>query len=153
MTHQLERDFEARPARTFLKVGIIFIIIISIFGLVAGAIGLITLPFRATRGVVERTFQPDAMIGNYEWFKRQVQDVKAMDARLAASRNAKVSFEESAGGREKWSFEDKQEWGRLNSIILGLENQRAGMVAEYNARSEMANRSLFKTADLPETLQ
>lgn len=102
--------------------------------------------------VIQRTLTTDNIVSNYEWFKQQVQDVGAMDRRLETQHSAMATFEKSAGPRSDWTFEDRTEHARLNAIIAGLEGQRAAMVAEYNARTQMANRDLFRTNDLPETL-
>ena len=130
------------------------LIFLGVIGIViAGtAINLNTLPFRAASGVAERTFNADNMIHNYEWFKRQYQDVRAIDVKIDASEDAKKAFEASAGDRASWKFEDRQEWSRLNNVLLGLRGQRASMVAEYNAKTQMANRNLFRTGDLPAEL-
>lgn len=106
---------------------------------------------QATR-VAERTFNADNMIRQYEWFKQQNQDIIAIDAQLAARRAAVADFETSAGPRADWRFDDRQEWGRLTSVVRGLEGQRTQMVAEYNARAEMMNRDIFRTRDLPERI-
>jgi hypothetical protein len=147
-----EKRFEEKPLRTTFKFGSGLAVALIGISLVAGAVALVVTPFWTASGIVQRTANPDNVIQNYEWFKRQVQDVAAIDSRLQASRRALDVYLASAGDRSKWTFEDKQEFSRLNSIILGLEGQRASMVAEYNARSQMANRALFKTSDLPETL-
>lgn len=147
-----EKDFDARPARTAFKAGSLALFVVGGLVVVGGGVGLLTLPFRAATGVAERTMNPDNVIANYEWFKRQVQDVRAMDEKIGVASVTLEAFEKSAGPRDAWKFDDRQEWGRLNSVLLGLRNQRASMVAEYNARSQMANRTLFKTNDLPETL-
>lgn len=147
-----EKRFEERPRRTILAAGVSAIAIIGVLVVVGAGVGLITLPFRTGAGIVERALSPDNVIANYEWFKRQYQDVQAIDIRLAASREAQVAFEASAGDRASWKFDDRQEWSRLNSIVLGLQGQRASMVAEYNARTQMANRDLFRTGDLPSSL-
>lgn len=102
--------------------------------------------------VFEKTFDADNMVGNYEWFKQQYQDIKAIDTKIVSTQSSFDTFITSAGDRSTWTFEDKQEFGRLNTIINGLKNQRASMVAEYNARASMANRNIFRTNDLPESL-
>ncbi|WLR90925.1 hypothetical protein [Shinella zoogloeoides] len=122
--------------------------------IIAGAtVSLVTLPVRAVTGVAERTFNPDNMIHNYEWFKRQYQDVQAIGVKIGAAEASIAVFEKSAGERSTWKFEDRQEWNRLNNVLLGLQGQRASMVAEYNAKTQMANRNLFRTGDLPAELQ
>ena len=77
--------------------------------------------------VAQKTFDADNMIGNYEWFHQQYEDVKAFDARLVAATAAKTAFEQSAGPRDSWKFDERQEWNRLNTIVLGLTGQRAAM--------------------------
>lgn len=152
MPNKWEERFEARPIRTTFTFGSGLVIAVIGISMVGGAVWLATMPFRTAGGIISRTADPDNVIQNYEWFKRQVQDVKAFEAKIKLASVAVDSFEQSAGTRDKWTFEDKQEYARLNSVVLGLESQRESMVSEYNARTQMANRSLFKTSDLPETL-
>ena len=152
MTNSWDKRFDEKPLRTTFTFGSGLAVALIGISMVAGGVWLVTVPFRTASGIIERTADPDNVIANYEWFKRQVQDVKAFDAKIMLASLKVEGFEKSAGPREKWTFDDKQEHARLNSVVLGLESQRASMVAEYNARSQMANRSLFKTNDLPETL-
>lgn len=147
-----EKRFEEKPRRTAFNVGVSVILVATGLSFVGGAAFILTAPLRTVTGIVDRVSNPDNVLANYEWFKRQVQDVKAIDVRLEVSRQTLQRFEASAGSRTAWTFEDKQEHSRLSSIILGLEGQRAAMVAEYNARTQMANRDIFRTNDLPETL-
>jgi hypothetical protein len=102
--------------------------------------------------IVEKTLDANNVIYNYEWFKRQYNDVIAFDQKIDLAQRQITKFEDSAGPRTNWTFEDKQEANRLNSVVLGLQTQRESMIAEYNAKSSMVNRSIFKTGDLPETL-
>ncbi len=147
-----EKKFEDRPLRTTFTFGTGLVLALIGISMMGGLFWLVTTPFRTASGIIQRTADPDNVIANYEWFKRQVQDVKAMDAKLDFTSLQVDAFTKSAGPRTAWTFEDKQEYSRLNSVLLGLQGQRAAMVAEYNARTEMANRSLFKTSDLPPTL-
>lgn len=99
--------------------------------------------------VVTKTLDADNIIYNYEWFKRQFNDIEAFSQQLTFAKDAVENFKKDSGPREKWTFEDKQEYARLNSIVLGLQNTRQAMIADYNAKSSMVNRSIFKTGDLP----
>lgn len=106
----------------------------------------VTLP----ASIANKTLQPDNVIQNYEWFKQQYQDVKAIDRKIDNAKQSKRDLIDGlSSDRSSWSFDQNQEFARLGSIVLGLENQRASMVAEYNARTQMANRDLFRTSDLP----
>lgn len=152
-TSEWEKSFEDRPARTALRLGLTIVGIMAVLSVVIWLIGMALFPAQQAGRVLTKTFDADNMIYNYEWFKRQNQDVQAIGTKLTAAEQAQSIFEQSAGSRDGWKFDDRTEWNRLNTIVLGLRNQRASMVAEYNARSEMANRSIFKTGDLPLTLQ
>lgn len=148
-----EDRFERKPAGTTLRLLLVGFGIIVVLGVVGFFTGLIANPFVQTKRIIEKTIDADNVLYNYEWFKTQNQDVIAIDVKLAAAAKAKSDFETSAGARETWGFEDKQEWNRLNTIVLGLTGQRASMVSLYNARSEMANRDIFKSGDLPARLE
>ena len=47
---------------------------------------------------------------------------------------------------------DREEYSRQRAILIGLRQQRADLVSEYNARSRMVNRVLFKGNDTPERI-
>lgn len=123
--------------------------ILSVGSCVANKVGYIG---NQANRVFEKTFDADNMVGNYEWFKQQYQDIKAYDVKITASQLSFDTFLNSAGDRKTWTFEDKQEYNRQNTVINALKIQRASMVAEYNARASMANRNIFRTNDLPESL-
>lgn len=128
---------------------------------VAGIAFLIVTPgactlyniYTAPSRVINRTVSTDNIITNYEWFKTQYNDILAIDKKIKTNRDQIDQFKNDAGPRDKWTFEDKNELARLNSISAGLAGHRAEMVATYNARSKMVNRSIFKSADLPETVE
>lgn len=103
--------------------------------------------------IIEKTMDADNVLNNYEWFKQCYEDIKATDIKIKNAEQQIMSFEESAGPRKDWSFEDKNEHARLNSVLLGLQNYREEQVAKYNARSKMVNRKIFKSGELPESVQ
>jgi hypothetical protein len=111
---------------------------LGVFGSVASAPGR----------VVKRTMETDNILYNYEWFKRQYQQVGAVDGQIG---DAKADLDEYASriGNGDVTFQQEAEYSRLRSILTGLRNQRRNYVAEYNARARMANRSLFMGRDLP----
>lgn len=148
-----EKSFEDKPVRTTTKFFLSALAVITVVSIAGWGVKMVLYPAQQAGRIVTKTLDADNVINNYEWFKRQRQDVLAIDAKLSAAQDTQKSFETSAGVRDNWKFDDRTEWNRLNSIVLGLRGQRASMVAEYNARSAMANRSIFKTAELPETLQ
>jgi len=80
-------------------------------------------PFSVVRGLAKKVVKENAIIQNYEWFY-------AMKAEIDATRNkAKIA----AGTPEE------------KGIRMVLES----MIAEYNAKSNMVTRTLWKADDLP----
>lgn len=144
-------DFEDHPILTIFKwIGVLMLVSITL-----SVFGVLSMPFRSAVGVAERTLDPDALIYNYEWFKTQYQDIRSFDTRIQNAQDALTSFNESYKGitRDKWPFEATQRETELNSILLGLKNQKALMVAEYNARAKMANRNFVKFDDVPDHIE
>lgn len=129
-------------------------VVLSICGGLIGVVGFGLNPFRQAGRVINKTIDADNVIYNYEWFKQRYEDIQAIDAKIVFSSRAVAQFKEDAGERTDWKREDREEHSRLSSIKLGLEQQAADLVAEYNARSRMANRAIFKAGDveLPERI-
>jgi hypothetical protein len=127
-----------------------FTFLTSMVGMiVAGLYWAVTTP----AGVVQRVTQPEIVIERYEWFESQVADVKAADEQIAAAQKAIDRFKEEAGPRSGWKFDERQEYARLTETHDGLEFYRSRLVADYNAKSRMITRSLWKRRDLPYDLK
>ena len=135
--------------------GLLFVL--SIFSLF---MGIATLPFHAASNsvntaheIIDKTINADNAIYNYEWFKQQDQDIKAMDAKVRIAEEAVLSFEAVAGPRTQWTFEDKTEDARLRSVALGNRTQYENLIADYNARASMANRDIFREGLIPNVIE
>jgi len=139
--------------------GYILLIIGVFFGISVAALGLKALFFplhvaekevQLGHDVVDKTLDADNAIYNYEWFKRQKEQIDATNKKLQIADEAAASFSEEAGPRKDWTFEDKNESARLHAISQGIESQLKDMIAEYNARTKMANRNIFEDGILPD---
>jgi hypothetical protein len=139
-------------------VGLFFAGIFGVAVLVALGLGLRILLFpvhvldkeiETGYGVVDKTLTAQNAIYNYEWFKQQYEDIRANAKKIENAQLSAADFRVAAGVRSDWTFEDKTEDARLQSIVLGLQNQQEQLVADYNARMKMANRILFKDTLLP----
>jgi len=122
--------------------------LVVVLSVVIGVTGFVLNPFRQARRIIDKTFDADNVIHNYEWFKQRWQDVQAIDAKVTSSQAAVSQFKAEAGPRGSWKRDDRMESSRLSAVLLGLQQQRADMAAEYNARSKMANRAIFKGGDV-----
>ena len=138
--------------------GIITLVIMCIVGLIIAGIGikLVFFPVHTAQQqldtaykTVDKVLDADNAIYNYEWFKQQHEDIQAKKTMLDNASIAVDNFEQTAGERSNWTFEDKNEYNRLNTIKLGIKNQLEQMIADYNARSKMATRNIFEDSVLP----
>lgn len=103
--------------------------------------------------IIEKTVDADNVIYNYEWFHQAYEDIQATDIKIQNTEAQVVQFKSEAGNRANWDFSDKEEYSRINSVLLGLQNYRQDVVAKYNARSKMVNRKIFKGKTAPEEIQ
>lgn len=142
-------NFENNPTKSITKIifwiiGILFLITISVT-----VIKTLLLPAKTAADVIEKTLDANNVLANYEWFKQQYNDWEAIKSKVQQAENSVTTFKSEAGDRAKWTFEDKEESARLQSIADGLKYQKEDIESKYNARSKMLNRNLFKTNDLP----
>jgi hypothetical protein len=143
-----------------MKEGCAIIALVAIL-LVGGAIfslatGIISFPFhmagneiQTAHDVVDKTINADNAIYNYEWFKQTYEDINAQKAQLSNAQQTFDSFVAGSGDRKNWTFEDKNEYSRLSSVVLGIKNNLEQTIANYNARAKMANRAIFQNSILP----
>jgi len=141
-----EEAVEKGPMSLLLKV------VVPIMVLIIGASVLMFIgnPLKQGARIVNKTIDADNVIYNYEWFKKQFRAVGAIDSKIKSQAEAVVIFKEDAGDRSDWTYSDKDELSRLRSIEIGLKQQRQDMIANYNAKANMANRKIFMGNDCPD---
>lgn len=128
---------------TFFLKGILPAIVI--IGMVSWGISVLSKQAQ----VLDEVMQPQNIIQNYEWFELTYNDALALDRQIKGAKLQIGAFEESAGDRSDWDRVDKTEHARLNAILQGLRQQRDSVIADYNARSNLLTRSIFKGTNLP----
>ncbi len=110
--------------RGIVKWTAIILGIFMVLGILGFVTGILSLPFRSARGVLERTLAPDQIIGNYQWYYDQYNAIQAQKANLATL---------PTNARER------------PGLLMVLNS----MIGEYNSRSKQINRNLWKASDLP----
>jgi hypothetical protein len=145
----LEKSADKGP----ISFGVRIILIVITLAVVIGVARFILMPVTQAAKVVEKTLDADNVIYNYEYFKQAYQDIGAIDKKIVTAQAAINEFSESAGSREKWDSRDKEESARLKTNLTGLQNVRNDMVATYNARAMMVNRSIFMGKDVPASVE
>lgn len=108
--------------------------------LLAHAIGVIGTVATAPGSVINKTLQTDNIIHNYEWFF----DVNAQ----FNARRGQIATHSKMLAAEK----DAAERSRLNIELAAMRQSCRDLATKYTANSDKANRSLFKSRGLPETL-
>jgi hypothetical protein len=136
----------------FALVGIgIFLFFSFIITLATPALRDLLLPWtkynnevNSAQKVVEKTYDADNVIYNYEWFKRQQEDIRATEKQIDNTIQQQKEFVEFWGPPNLWDTTTKEEYNRITKNLVGQKNFYADLVAEYNARSQMANRAIFE---------
>jgi hypothetical protein len=143
------------PARKWLYIlGIVFALFVVI-----NLVSYIWMPFLpwfeqrdAAEETIEQTYDAENAIDEYEWFRGQYNDIEAKRNQIDNNYDELERFydtygdprNESVNPNEDWSRQTQERHSRIQQRITGNQQQLEQMVAEYNARSESANRAVFK---------
>ena len=136
--------------KSITVVAIVFMLLVAMVGggWVIKAILLpaktVTTQIDSAGNIIDRTYNADNAIYNYEWFKTQYEDIRATE-RIIDNTNIQMNaYKELYGNASEWDWQTKQDYNSLQGKFLGQQNYYEDLVAEYNARSKMANREIFK---------
>lgn len=152
MSEEYRKEYKAFSSDakwTFWKVVPLMLMGLGIVGALSWGVNLLSQPAK----IITKTLNAYNVLYNYEWFKRTNKDVLALDSKVNNAQSSMQAYKGLLGPRKGWDYSDKQELGRLNSVLLGLRNQRRDVIAEYNAKASMANRNIFMGNDLPQQIQ
>ena len=130
------------------------LVLVCVLALVLGTCRhLVSNPLHQAGRIVDKTVDADNVIYNYEYFKTQYREILAMDAKIDGAWSSMQDFLANSGPRDAWDFRDKEEASRLRTVHSGMQNVRNEMVAQYNARANMANRKIFMESDVPASIE
>lgn len=126
--------------------------VVIAFLLIVSLISYVFMPFLpwleqrdAGEEVIEDTNDADRAVQEYEWFRQQYQDIEAQRAQIENSYDELDRFYDTYGeDPDEWDRTTKERHNRIQQRITGNQNMLEQMVADYNARSSMDNRALFK---------
>ena len=94
--------------------------------------------------IIDKTYDAENAIYNYEWFKTQYEKILAAEKQINNTAQQVTEFKEMYGDPKEWEWSIQEEYSRLSATFLGQKNHYEQLVAEYNARSQMANRNIFQ---------
>lgn len=104
----------------------------------------VTTQIDSAGNIIDKTYDADNAIYNYEWFKTQYEDIQATERIIKNTKTEMDAYKELYGNASDWDWQTKQDYNSLQKKYLGQQNYYEDLVAEYNARSNMANREIFK---------
>lgn len=104
----------------------------------------VTTQIDSAGDIIDKTYDADNAIYNYEWFKTQYEDIQATERVIGNTKAEMDAYKELYGNASLWDWQTKQDYNSLQGKYLGQQNFYEDLVADYNARSKMANREIFK---------
>lgn len=127
-----------------------FFFMIIGFSILASIVGYASGWFKEAGQVAQEQFGPRGALSKYEWFRDKNESIIGVKIKTKNAKADLEAFTAAAGPRDKWTFEDKQEWARLSAVATATKNILSEMVAEYNANSKKFNYEAFRANDLPQ---
>lgn len=131
-----------------IAIGIIIMVVLFAGGwaLKAGMLPFLTVTSQidSAGDIIGDTYDADNAIYNYEWFKQRYEDIGATEIQISNTKRNMEDYRELYGNASDWDWQTKQDYNSLNKVYLGQQNYYEEIVADYNARSKMANREIFK---------
>ncbi|MFC3959205.1 hypothetical protein [Halovivax cerinus] len=126
--------------------------IVAAFFIVLWIISYLWFPFLpwmeerdAGEQVIQDTYNADSAVQEYEWFRTQYEEIDAQRAQVENTYDELERFYDIHGeDPDEWSRTAAEDHSRIQQRITGNQNQLETLVADYNARSNMDNRELFK---------
>ena len=134
-------------------IGLVVVIVVSIillsvagWGLSAALLGpkTVTTQISSAGEVIEKTYDADNAIYNYEWFKQQEADIRATEKQVRNMRDSLTEYKDMYGEPKEWDYQTRQDYNSLNTKYVGQKNYYEELVEDYNARASMANREIFQ---------
>ena len=135
---------------TTKTIAIIVVILIAVFAtgwilkVALLPVFTVTKQIDSAHDIIDKTYDPSAAIYNYEWFKQQFEDIEATERIIRNTKIEMDAYKDMYGDASEWDWQTRQDYNSLQSKYLGQQNFYEELVGDYNARSEMANREIFK---------
>jgi hypothetical protein len=95
--------------------------------------------------VTDKTMTGENAIANYEWFKDQEAYIRqCLKNEEIAKEELDLFVSTLPENRDKWDRQDKDEEASLRNSYYALQKLTNKAMEDYNAKSSMANRAIFK---------
>lgn len=124
----------------FFKWGAFIIILAALAIAALNVLGVLGSAASAPGRVINQTLGTNNIITSYEWFYDTNAQYQARSGQIKS--HTKISQAEA----------DPKERSRLNIEAAAMRQSCRDLASKYNANSEKANKMIFKSNGLPETL-
>lgn len=101
--------------------------------------------------VTDETLDGKNAIYHYEWFKNREGEIESLHKKEVNAQLQLDDFLEMFPDKDNWTRDDKSEYARLRSNVTAVTNMLDSAIEDYNAKSSMVNRNIFKD-NLPSNL-
>lgn len=126
--------------------------VVMAFFIVLNVVSFVWFPFlpwfeqrQAGEEVVRDQIDAEKAVQEYEWFRSQYHQIQEQRAIVQNTYEEHEQFHETYGDDpNEWSRQAEKRHGRIHTRLTGNKNHLENLVSEYNARSDMANREMFK---------
>jgi len=112
---------------------------------------IFTLPFikleskaQTNEDIIKKTYNADNALAQYHWFQEEYAEIQSTQSKMTDAEAALKDFEVSAGPRDKWAFDDRQEDSRLRTVVQGLKSHYNDVANAYDAKAKETDRAVFK---------
>lgn len=134
-----------------ISVGVLAVV--GVLGVGGWYVTALTAVATAPAKIITKVADPDHILNSYETFFDQYNQYKAGLTTYQNNVQALKDYEASLGpDRSKWTFDQNNEWSRLNSLVMGARNGLNDIVASYDAAAEKADVGIFRDHNLPDHL-
>ncbi|ELZ03505.1 hypothetical protein C482_03734 [Natrialba chahannaoensis JCM 10990] len=143
----MDNSEEDQMKQLLMIIGVVMVAVIII-----NIISYVWMPFLpwheerdAGQEVIEQTYNAEHAVSEYEWFRQQYHDIESQRAHVENAYGELDRFYDIHGENpNEWSRTAEEDHSRIQQRITGNQNQLDTLVEDYNARSSMDNRELFK---------
>lgn len=144
------KSYEAAAERGPMSIFWRVLLLVIAMSVIIGVVGFVGNFFTQGARIVEKTIDADNVIYNYEQFKRDAENVRVFETNYETNKSAYEQLKADLGDdRTKWNREDRAQLNTYQQAMVGNKTERNRLAAEYNAKSKMLNREIFKGDGLP----
>lgn len=131
---------------------ILFVVIALFSGVLGIALKTVLFPVHVVEKsvdlpyeIADKTLTAENAIYNYEWFKKQEAFIRqCMTNEEIAKQEYDMYVSTLPTDRTTWTRQDKDEEASLRNSYFALQKLTNKAMEDYNAKSSMANRAIFK---------